>query len=232
MKVVRTRRGARLVDQDVILSEIRSSPGPTHSLFDVLAACVAALAPGPRFALLGFAGGGMIAPLRAMGFPHPVEAVDLSRAGEPIFRELSDEWTGDVSLTQADAVQWLRRRRGRFDVIVEDLSVPGPAGTIKPYCSFDELPRLVRDRLRPGGVAITNVLPLPGTSWESLLTRVAFPHDRSVVVSLDEYENRFVLAGAELPSAAEVSRRVRARLRAIKSYQAGLISFRTLMRDR
>ena len=61
MKIVRTRRGARIVDDDVVLSEILAKPGPTHSLFDLLAAAVATLAPGPRFAMLGFAGGGIVA---------------------------------------------------------------------------------------------------------------------------------------------------------------------------
>jgi spermidine synthase len=231
MKVVKTARGARIVEGDVVLSEIRATPGPTHSLFDVLAACVAALAPGPRCAVLGFAGGGMIAPLRAMGFTSPLVAVDLSRDGERVFRRLSRTWAGRVGLAQADAVEWLRRQRSPFDLIVEDLSVPSPAGTVKPYASFDTLPSLVRARLRPRGVAVTNLLPLPGTSWSALLARVALPHRRAVVLTLDEYENRFVLAGRALPTAAEVSLRVRRALRGIGSYQAKLIRLRTLLRD-
>ena len=230
MKIVKTRRGARLLQGDVILSEILAQPGPTHTLFDVLAACVAALAPGPRFALLGFAGGGMIAPLRAMGCAHAVDAVDLDRAGERIFRELSGAWTGAVRLAQSDAVPWLRDRRP-FDVIVEDLSVDSPAGTVKPYASFDELPQLVCDRLTPRGVAIINLLPLPGTAWNALLMRVALPHARACVLTLDEYENRFVLAGRALPTAAEISRRVRRALHAIGSDQEKRIAFRTLLRD-
>lgn len=231
MRVVRTRRGARLVERDVVLSEILAKPGPTHALFDVLAACVAALAPGPRCAVLGFAGGGMVAPLRAMGFPHGVDAVDLSRAGEDLFRELSSGWAGSVRLTRADAAKWLRRGKTRYHAIVEDLSITGPAGTIKPYASFESLPDLVRARLVPEGVAITNVLPLPGTSWAALLARIGWPHRVSMQVILDEYENRFVVAGDALPPAAEASRRVRARLRAIGSNQERKVAFRTLYRE-
>ncbi len=231
MKVVKTARGARIVDHDVVLSEILAEPGPTHSLFDVLAACVAALAPGPRCAVLGFAGGGMIAPLRAMGFSSPLLAVDLSRDGEQVFRRLSRGWAGTVRLAEADAVAWLRRQRQPFDLIVEDLSVPSPAGTVKPYASFDELPSLIRRRLRPRGVAVTNLLPLPGTSWASLLARLALPHRRAVVLTLDEYENRFLLAGRALPTAAEASLRIRRALRGIGSYQEKLIRLRTLFRE-
>jgi len=227
VRIERTRRGARLVENDVVLSEILARPGPTHTLFDVLAAGVAAFAPGPRVALLGFAGGGMVAPLRAMGFDAPLQAVDLDRTGERLFRELSDAWAGDVRLDEEDAVAWLRRRRARFDMIVEDLSVPTPAGTLKPYVSFDPLPDLVKERLAPGGVALINLLPLPGTSWASMIARVSVRHEHAVVVHLDEYENRFVLAGDDLPPAAEASRRLRAALRAIGSDQARLVHCRT-----
>jgi hypothetical protein len=57
VRIERTRRGARMIEGDVVLSEILARPGPTHSLFDLLAAAVTALSPGPRLAVLGFAGG-------------------------------------------------------------------------------------------------------------------------------------------------------------------------------
>jgi spermidine synthase len=231
VKVVRTRRGARIVEDDVVLSELLAKPGPTHALFDVLAACVAVLAPGPRFAMLGFAGGGIVAPLRALDFPHPVRAVDLSRDGEALFRELSSEWAGDVCLEIEDAADWLRRRRGRWDLILEDLSVPSPAGTVKPYASFDTLPGLIHRRLTSGGIALTNLLPLPGTSWDALTSRIAHPHRNALAVHFEEYENRFVVAGDSLPSAVHLSRRLGSALRSIGSGQCGRISVRTVFRS-
>lgn len=228
MKVVRTHRGARLLQDDVILSEILERPGPTHTFFDVLAAAVAALAPGPRFAMLGFAGGGVMAPLRAMGFAHRVEAVDLSRAGLDLFRDLSGAWAGDVHVARADAAVWLRRKRTRYDVIMDDLSTPSPAGVVKPRASLDTLPALMRDRLHPGGIAIVNLLSLPGTPWASLLAQVTRPHKRSVVIALDEYENRIAVAGSALETAAGVSRCLRAALRGIGSSQVSKIAVRTL----
>ena len=53
-------------------------------------------------------------------------------------------------------------------MIVEDLSVPSPIGTLKPYVSFDSIPQRIRARLRPNGLVITNLLPLPGTEWDSM----------------------------------------------------------------
>ena len=231
MKVVRTRRGARIVEDDVVLSELLAKPGATHALFDVLAACVAELASGPRFAMLGFAGGGVVAPLRALGFAHPVEAVDLSRDGEALFRELSSDWAGEVQLTVEDAGRWLRRRRGRWNLILEDLSVSSPAGTVKPYVSFDLLPDLIRRRLAPDGIAVTNLLPLPGTSWDSLTARIARPHRNALAVIFEEYENRLIVAGDQLPGAAQLSRRLGRHLASIGSGQCGRISVRTLIRS-
>jgi spermidine synthase len=231
VRIERTRRGARIVEDDVVLSEILARPGPTHSLFDVLAAAVAVFAPGPRFAMLGFAGGGMIAPLRAMGCPFPVHAVDLSREAEPLFRELSTDWSGDVALDADDADAWLRKRRGGFDVIVEDLSVPSPVGTIKPYVSFATLPERIRSGLRPGGVAIINLLPLPGTEWEAMYARVSSGYRRAIAVHLADYENRILLAGDALPEARESGRRLREPLRAIGSDMQRQLRLRTIRFD-
>ena len=218
MRIVKTKRGLRLLEGDVILSELLAKPGPTHCLFDVLAACVHALAPGPRVALLGFAGGGLGAPLRAMGFAHAIEAVDLDPTGESLFRELAAGWALDVRVARMDALEWLARERVPFDLIVEDLSVLSPEGTIKPPASFDALPPLVRARLKPEGVAVTNLLPQEGSPWDALIEPVARPHAASTVLRLDEYDNRIVVAGA-LPD--DLPRRIRASLDAIGSVQAG-----------
>ncbi len=230
MRIERTGRGARLLQDDVILSEVLAAAGPTHSLFDVLAACVA-VGGGERFLMLGFAGGGVIAPLRAMGYRHPVDAVDVSLQGEQLFRELSDDWAGDVHLAHDDAVRWLQRTDALWNVIVEDLSTSSPVGVIKPYASFDELPELIRDRLRPGGIAVVNLLPLPGTPWPSMLARVAHPHARSVEITLHEYENRIVVAGDGLPTARVLSAQLRSVLKSIGSNQARKLTLRTLARD-
>ena len=125
MKIERTRRGARIIDDDVVLSEILARPGPTHSLFDVLAAAVAAFAPGPRFAMLGFAGGGMIAPLRAMGCDIPVRAVDL------YFKKLVDEYDQPID----DA--WRERRKAALMEAYLECQPEVLAGSVVPWVLAD-----------------------------------------------------------------------------------------------
>jgi len=170
-----------------------------------------------RVAMLGFAGGGMVAPLRGMGGNHPLYGVDLSADAGPLFRGLSEGWGGGVHLDVEDAARWRGKRRGRFDAIVEDLSVPSPIGTVKPYVSFDSLPRVIRGRLAPGGVAITNVLPMPGTSWESMYARLALPYERVLAEDVDEFVNRIVIAGDELPDARTAGKLLRGALGRIES---------------
>jgi hypothetical protein len=227
VRIVPTRRGARMEEGGLILSEILDRPGPTDSLFDVLAAAVAALAPGPDLAMLGFAGGGVVAPLRAMGFGHPIRAVDLSLEGEQVFRSLSVPWCGHVEVDEGEASVWLRRVRKRFDVILEDLSVPTSEGITKPGVSLDVLPALMRTRLKPRGLVVLNVLPVPGQPWTTLLPQLAAPYAEARVILLDVWENRILLLGDELPSAREAGAAMRRALDAIGSDEAHAFEVRT-----
>lgn len=226
-RVVKTRGGARLMEGGLVLSEIVSTPGPTDSLFDVLAACVAALVPGTRVAILGFAGGGLVAPLRAMGFAHPIHAVDLSLEGERVFREHSGPWVGDVRVAQADALRWLRRRKTPWDLILEDLSTDTELGVTKPPVSLDPLPALMAAHVKKTGVAATNVLPVPGIPWNDLLATLAAPWRHALVVHLDEYENRILIGSQHRLDARGVSRTLRRHLEAIGSDQHDTLSVRT-----
>ncbi len=211
-----------------MLSVVLDRPGATHRVFDLLAAAIVTLSPGPRCAVLGFAAGGVMGPLRALGWRAPVDAVDRSLEGAKLYRRLAKGWGGALRLDRDDALAWLARRRARFDALVEDLSVPSPRGVVKPPESFGRLPDLVRRRLAPGGVAIVNLLPLPGRPWRELIEPVAAPHRRAAVVLLDDYQNRLVLAGDRLPNARRISRLLGTALREIGSKMAGRLSVRTL----
>jgi len=229
VKALRTSRGLRLVEAGAVISEVLRRPGPTQSVFDVLAATLWLLAPGPRVALLGFAAGGMIAPLRALGARWNLIGVDRSRAGWSAFRRMCGAWGGPVDLRQADAATWLRRRRGRLDGIVEDLSVLGPAGVTKPDSTMAELPALVASRLVHDGVSIVNLLPVPGWSWRCLEHEVSAPFRHARVVHLARFENRVLLASARpLPPSRSVSVTLGRALRSIGSSLDRGLAVRTL----
>jgi len=224
---VRTRRGIRLVEGGAVLSEILDRPGPTHSVFDVLAAAVCVLARGPEVGLLGFAGGGVVAPLRAMGFGGTIDAVDLDDRGERIFRDLSTSWRGPLTFELGEASLWLRRRRGRFDAVIEDLSITAERGVTKPEISWPSLPRVVRRGLRGSGVAVVNLLPVRGLSWSALIHRSGRAYPERRVVLLEEFENRVLIGASALPSARRLSIQLRETLGSIGSRLAGTISVRS-----
>jgi spermidine synthase len=161
MQFIRTRGGVRLKQQGVVVCELRSSAGPTHSVFDVLAALMVALpVPGPA-ALPGFSAGGMVAPLTALGWDRSLAAMDLDAKAFAVFRQHCPQWRSRVELLRAEAGAWLRRRRNRCGLLVEGLSVPEPGNVVKPAAAWNELPELIRRRLRPEGVAVFNLLPDP-----------------------------------------------------------------------
>ncbi len=228
MRIVRLKGKARVVDRGDVVSELLERPGATNDLFDVLAAATLAVARPARLVMLGFAAGGVIAPLRALGFDGRVDAVDTSDAGSSLFEELASGWAGDVELHIEDAADWLARSAGGVDAALEDLSVPARGGHVKPGITFTKLPRLIRRRLSPRGVTVTNLLPPVDRSWRAALRAVRSPYQRAVVVTGEEWENRVVIAGDHLPHAAEVSRSIRALLARISSSQRERIEVRTL----
>jgi hypothetical protein len=163
-----------------------------------------------------------------LGWKEPIDAIDLSRDAEPLFRRLSHRWAGEVRLSRGEASDWLRRQRRRWDVVIEDLTVPGPTVAVKPRVSLEVLPALVAGRLAPRGVAIVNVLPVPRMTWEEVLELLAAPYRQALLVHFDEYENRVLITGNDLPSASVASAQLRAALRSIGSRQSTLLQVRTL----
>jgi len=227
MQLRQTSRGHRLVHGSYVLSELPHHPGPTHSVFDLFAAAAAAFSPGGALVLLGFAAGGMVAPLRALGLDDRVEGVDLELLGAKVFARVARDWAGAVRVIRMDAEKYLRRRTRPAACIVEDLSIQlGARRVEKPEVCFQGLPRQVAGRLAPDGLAVFNLFPTGGRSWASLERAVAEPFAEARVVRLHGFDNRVVLAGRSLPAAREVRKRLDAMLTLIGSRLAGAFSVR------
>ncbi|MFL5318744.1 MAG: hypothetical protein ACJ790_03750 [Myxococcaceae bacterium] len=223
MRLVRTRRGARLVHGSSVLSELLREPGPTNSVFDVFAAMTAVHAertPVRRLAMLGFAGGGTVAPLRAAGFDGLIEAVDMDVSGVKLFKEYCGDWVGSVRVDESEAAAWLGRKRGKFDVILEDLSVNLEDDVGKPEVSFTRLPALIASRLGRNGVAVLNALPSMQMDRPELIGKLAAPWRTGVQVVFHEWVNRFVIVGARIGNAKTLEPKIRRVLRGIGSEMA------------
>jgi hypothetical protein len=218
--VIHTATGLRLKQHGVVLSEMRSEPGPTHSVFDVLASLAQALQPGAPIALLGFAGGGVMAPLRALNRDTLVTALDLEPSGYALFRQQSSAWAGPLFWQQADALKWLRGQTRRWPVIIDDLSVVSDRRVVKPDACYTVLPRLIRGRLQRQGVAICNLLCPRLISWSQGLAPFTRSFPSVHIVHLREFENRILVAGDRLPSTRQLGSLVRHQLKTLGSRQA------------
>jgi hypothetical protein len=181
-----------------------------------------------KAALLGFAGGGMMGPLRALGGQQEVEAVDLCDKYFHVFHDLCRSWCGRVRFHHADAVSWLQETASRYDVILEDLSVAVRGDIIKPEVAWTALPGLMRKRVVKGGMILSNLLRPKDMSWTGLASRILGPEGRGVWVIFDEFENRLLVSGRVVPSAAEFSRLIRAQLGRINSRLTHRIQVRAI----
>jgi hypothetical protein len=136
---------------------------------------------------------------------------------------------GEVQFAQSDAVEWLHSQCGKFDLLLEDLSVGRAGDVFKPDVSIDTLPQLIQSKLKPGGVAVFNLLPADDRTWAEMTAKVCAPFGFGVQVLFESFYNRVVvLANEALPSAREVSRLLRDSLTAIDSEMATDISVRSL----
>lgn len=227
MRVHRTRHGLRLSQHGIVISELRTTAGPTHSVFDVLAAAIAVLRPCGHIGMLGFAGGGMMAPLDALNVITPLHAVDLDRAAFELFRRHGPQWRRRVRWHHDDAVGWLRKQPAHYDLLLDDLSIPRAGDVIKPDVSWTVLPRLIRQRLRADGIAVFNLLPPLEASFGQAAARVASEFKTARLIHLDEFENRILLAGRALPDARGLGVRLRQALRLMGSRQTERIRVRS-----
>lgn len=228
MKITRTKLGLRLSQHGIVISELRTTPGPTHSVFDLLAALIAVFAPAGRVGVLGFAGGGMMAPLRQLGVEITLDAVDLDHLGYELFLRHCPEWSRHVNWQQADAVAWLMQQSPDFGLLLDDLSVPSKGDVVKPAISWNELPALIRRRLRPGGVGIFNLLPPSKGSWNSPLMQIAGKFQAARIIHMEEFDNRILIVGDSLPSARTLSARMNSALLRLQSKQSRRMQVRTL----
>jgi spermidine synthase len=227
MDITPTRHGLRLSQHGVVISELRVSPGPTQSVWDVLSALVIVLAPRGRVGVLGFAGGGMMAPWHGLGGAAQLEAVDLDRASYELFCQHCPTWITSVRWQQDDAAAWLQRQPADFDLVLEDLSLPVGGDVLKPDVTWAGLPELIRQRLRPGGRAVFNLLRPASDRWQPEFDRLAGGFKNALVIHLRDFENRLVVAGTDLPSARQLSVRLKRALDQLRSRQASRLHVRT-----
>ena len=168
-----------------------------------------------RVLLLGLAAGSVARAVRAFDPTAEIVGVELDREVVRLARRHFGLDRLGIELVVGDALEFLRRDRRRFDLIVEDLFV-GPSRSVrKPDWLLGEGYRLIRRRLRPGGYVVSNTIhEMPA------IVRAMRPFGGRIV-SLDVrgHWNRVTVCGRDLPpprvlrkalaSRAETSRMLR-----------------------
>lgn len=159
-----------------------------------------------RVLLLGLGAGSVAQALRALapdahlvGVERDAQVLRLAR------RHFGLDRLG-VELVQGDALAYLERERRSFDLVVEDLFEGRPREVRKPAWLLDEGYPLVRRRLLPSGLVVSNTIhEMPA------VVRAMRPLGGRVV-SLDVrgHWNRIVVGGRPLPPPRALRRRLRA----------------------
>ena len=161
--------------------------------------------PRPRVLLLGVGGGSVAHALRTLdesaeivGVEHDPQVLRLARRhfGLDALR---------LEIVVEDALDYLTRERRRFDLVVEDLFI-GPSRSVrKPPWLLGEGYRLIRDRVRAGGIVVSNTIHETPAVAEAMRP-LGWP-----IVSLDVrgHWNSVVLSGRDLPPPRAIARAFR-----------------------
>jgi predicted membrane-bound spermidine synthase len=145
---------------------------PRHLLtgysWDALAAACLLRADGPPASvlLLGIAGGTMARQLRALVPEAAITGVDIDREViELARRHMALDEIG-LEVVIGDALQFLVDTERRFDVVVDDLFLSGSTDVERSHIPPAERLALIRSRIVPGGLAVTNLITdADGPHW-------------------------------------------------------------------
>jgi SAM-dependent methyltransferase len=197
VEVRRRREGLELRVDGTLASLHRPGPGVTGVVWWTLAAPLVLLRGHPRrrVLLLGLGGGSVGRAVRALD--PGAEIVGVERNAD-VLRLARDHLGLDelgLELVAGDALEYLRRERRRFDLIVEDLFIGPPRSVRKPDWLLEEGYPLIGRRRSARGIVVSNTIhEMPD------IVRAMRPLGGRVV-SLDVrgHWNRIVAGGPELP---------------------------------
>jgi spermidine synthase len=205
VEVRRVRGGLELRIDGTQASVHRSGRALTGAVWWALASPVLLLPRDRprRVLLLGLAAGSAARAVRELDAEAEIVGVELNPEVLRLARRHFDLDRVGVELVVGDALEYLRRGRRRFDLIVEDLFVGDSRSVRKPGWVPGEGYRLIRRRLRRRGYVVSN------TIHETPAVVRAMRAFGGGIVSLDVqgHWNRILVCGERL-RARELRRRL------------------------
>ncbi len=222
----------------VLDGKTQSTEKDEHIYHEALVHPAMALHPDPRSVFIG--GGGEGATLREVLAHKSVtnvtmldldqEVVELCRKFLPRHHEGSFE-DPRLNLVQADAREYLLEGEETYDVMIMDLVDPMEAGTA--YLLYtEEFYRIVKSRLKPGGIMVTQSGPAGLLSYQECFTTILhtlsgiFEHTTPSQVHVPAFQTlwSFSLASdapLSFPGDEELDRRLQERIaRPLKFYDS------------
>ncbi|MEX2488071.1 MAG: methyltransferase domain-containing protein [Pseudomonadales bacterium] len=109
-----------------------------------------------RVLLLGVGGGTAIHQLNRLVSPEEITGVELIGTHLEIARRFFDVNYDNVKLYHDDAIEWLKRNKERFDVVIDDVFVDGVDDPLRPMETNDKWYRPLGEHLTQHGVLIQN----------------------------------------------------------------------------
>jgi spermidine synthase len=199
--VVRQRAGRRELRIDGTYASARGPGGESGPVWNAMSASVLAVANrAPRVLVLGLAGGSVVRGVLALRPRARFVGVeidpDVVAAGKRHFG--LDELPLEVVC--ADALDYLRRTRRRFDLVIDDVFVGRGRRVHKPVWLPEPGFQLATTRLRPEGVIVSNTLDETATLARGLAERVT----RVLELSLYGWDNRILIGGSAELSGREL----------------------------
>lgn len=154
--------------------------------------------------MLGVAGGTALRTLRHLLPDVSLTGIDLD--GELIGlarEEMSLDETG-AEIIIADAYEWMRKNKRRFDVIIDDLYLAGDEDVFRAENCDASWLDLLKESLAPGGILALNLVIGPGHRAKQTATRAAlakrFPGVRTL--RTEESMNEVLVAGENVATSA------------------------------
>ncbi len=205
VEVKRSGKGRALWIDGTFASWYEPGKAITGSVWDALAAPLLLL-PKPRrdrVLILGLGGGSVARVVRALASKARITAVEIDARVVRAARRWFDLDGLRVEVVRGDARRYLERTRRRFDVILDDVFVGNRRTIRKPDWLPDPGLALAADRLRPGGILVSNAIDEAASVARTMRRLFA----STLQIEIEDYDNR-VVVGAGFPLSAPILRAV------------------------
>jgi len=152
--------------------------------------------------MLGLAGGTTFRILRHLLPEVELTAIDIDQGIVELARTHMDLDSNRIEIHYADAYDWLRTNKRRFDVVIDDIYLAGKTDVFRPHAWDKSQLDVLRRTVAPGGLLTANLVTGKGhramqTHSRSVL-KSAFPMVRSVTTPLSL--NETLVAGNDVLS--------------------------------